>query len=1104
MNRRAILLGLALSLLACARIEEAPAPAPEHQTKELIITAYGGDDDTNTKTARQANTDVYWSPGDAISLFFRNGENGGSRFVAQNTEEVAITQFKGTIDVISGSGEDTGGEFWFWGIYPYSTENSCDGSSITTVIPAQQTGKAGTFADNTFITMARAKGLELGFYNICSGVKFTLSRNDIKEVRIRGNNNEDIAGKIKAEWDVNGKPVVAQYIEGAKEVSVAAPGGGTFAAGTEYYLVIAPTLLSDGFTMTLLTSDFKYGEFVYGSERQFKRSIFTAIPDLDTRVNSWAEPSKAFLPYEFLPNEVDKTTITEAYFHISDPTTTATVISAGNSDYEPIYFEMIGTVAHFYTTGQVYNCSAFASSFEGWESLRNLDLSMFDVSESYSMGSSFANCYSLQSLNLSSFNTSNVQSFATMFYNCVNLRALDVTNFDTSKAIDMQGMFRNCKSLTSLDVSGFNTNAVTDFSSMFFGCSGLNQLNVSNFDTSNATNLYEMFDGLSVENLDVTNFNTSNVVRADYLFGNCWNLREIDVSHFDTSNMEWIGYMFANCRSLESIDLSAFDISKVTYLNGLFQNCARLKNIILPSSSTSNLLGMYVMFEGCSSLEYVDLSSFDTSTVTNMMDMFMNCHSLKSLDLSSFNTANVPSYRRMFYGCSNLEHLNISSFNPATISDAEYMFCNTQKLTTLDLGEFDLSQSNNEGAGDWLGELVKQCHIRCTPETKEALIAASSLLSDSKYIWYTDGSPLPDVDYENEEGLYCSTDYSKDKTVRTVQLASEGEGIDLVVMGDAYSDRLIDDGTYDADMEKAIDAIFAVEPYKSFKHLFNIYIVYAVSENEVIGKSTALSCINEGNPGSLGWTWKAYYASAAKVSSPGECSPVVIMNSTISDGAATGFLSIAPDYMNDPLRDDYHGGVSEAVAYISGPNDARFDYIVRHEFGHSFGFLMDEYSKYSGAITSWDIESWQCCFAFGMWKNVDLVSDNTVKWAKFINDPRYAGTGIGVYEGALYETGAWRPSPESIMNSTDSGFNAPSREAIYYKIHKLAYGRDWNYNFEDFVTYDLPNINADKARLSAPKARTMKTTSSFKREPVFKKSIVTGPDGKERIKIEMN
>ena len=45
------------------------------------------------------------------------------------------------------------------------------------------------------------------------------------------------------------------------------------------------------------------------------------------------------------------------------------------------------------------------------------------------------------------------------------------------------------------------------------------------------------------------------------------------------------------------------------------------------------------------------------------------------------------------------------------------------------------------------------------------------------------------------------------------------------------------------------------------------------------------------------------------------------------------------------------------------------------------------------------------------------------------------------------------------MRHNTGGFNAPSREAIYYRIHKLAYGDNWVYNFEDFVTWDAKNRN---------------------------------------------
>lgn len=52
--------------------------------------------------------------------------------------------------------------------------------------------------------------------------------------------------------------------------------------------------------------------------------------------------------------------------------------------------------------------------------------------------------------------------------------------------------------------------------------------------------------------------------------------------------------------------------------------------------------------------------------------------------------------------------------------------------------------------------------------------------------------------------------------------------------------------------------------------------------------------------------------------------------------------------------------------------------------------------------------------------------------------------GLGVYEGGFrFMSGVWRPTETSIMNDSSKGFNAPSREAIYYRIHKLAYGSEY-------------------------------------------------------------
>ena len=293
MKRALLLLGMGLTLLACSRMEIAQEPE-QSICEEMCFTAYVKD--IETKTERQSDGSVFWNPGDAVSLFFNQGDHGGNRFVAQNTEVSAIAEFRGTITGFAGGGESTGGEFWFWGVYPYSENNSCDGTSVTLTLPAQQTAKAGSFANGLFPTMARSQGLSLGFYNICGGFKFTVSRDDIKAVKFRGNANEDIAGKAKVIWDSNGHPAVSEHLVGYKEVTVTAPNNGTFVPGIEYYIVFYPELLSEGFTLTFITSASKQGSFSYTQSRQLKRGVFINGSNLDTHVTAWSDVESPIVP----------------------------------------------------------------------------------------------------------------------------------------------------------------------------------------------------------------------------------------------------------------------------------------------------------------------------------------------------------------------------------------------------------------------------------------------------------------------------------------------------------------------------------------------------------------------------------------------------------------------------------------------------------------------------------------------------------------------------------------------------------------------------------------------------------------------------------------
>lgn len=311
--------------------------------------------------------------------------------------------------------------------------------------------------------------------------------------------------------------------------------------------------------------------------------------------------------------------------------------------------------------------------------------------------------------------------------------------------------------------------------------------------------------------------------------------------------------------------------------------------------------------------------------------------------------------------------------------------------------------------------------------------------------------------------VYKSTDYSQDGTTVQLQKASEGNGINIVLMGDGYSDRQIADGTYMADMEFAFRNLFVKEPYKSFKSLFNVSYVNVVSEREgVENGNTAL----EGKFGEGTLVYgndNACFYYAQKVVSQemiDQTLVVVIMNSNRYAGTC---------YMYFPLTSDTDYGTGAAVAYFpKGEDEEVFAQLLHHEAnGHGFPKLADEYAyDYMGAIPAEEAEKiLNQQNLFGWWKNVDFTNDPAqVRWKKFLGDSRYAYQGLGIFEGGLtYWSGVWRPTETSIMKYNTGEFNSPSREAIYYRIHKLAYGNSWKYDYEKFVEWDAVNRKASSA-----------------------------------------
>lgn len=232
---------------------------------------------SGTRTQIQdGGTQVYWEPQDAIKVFFLGT---GSRFVSQNTENTLVASFTGYFTGVVGAQEGEVSQNKIWGLYPYREDAVSDGISITTTLPAGQVGREGSFAPETHITLAQADGLDLAFFNVCGGIRFSLSQEGIRRVTFSGNQNEPLAGRIKMGF-VEGLPVVQEVLGKETVLSLTAPDNGSFKTGVWYYLDALPCSLSKGFTMTL-HKEHSFAERISSESVAIRRGVFGSLARAD-------------------------------------------------------------------------------------------------------------------------------------------------------------------------------------------------------------------------------------------------------------------------------------------------------------------------------------------------------------------------------------------------------------------------------------------------------------------------------------------------------------------------------------------------------------------------------------------------------------------------------------------------------------------------------------------------------------------------------------------------------------------------------------------------------------------------------------------------------
>ncbi len=227
---------------------------------------------SRTVISDETTRSVAWSPGDRISLFYGSGTDGGSMFTSTNEENAAVTNFTGMIGVITGGADVSVNETFFWGLYPYDPEASCDGASIITTLQPNQTAMAGSFAPGTVTSIARSQNLGLAFYNVCSGLRVKVVKEGVVKMTLKSQDGSALAGKARIAFDSSGVPYVQEVLEGSDEITLTAPAGKYLEPGQNYYFMFFPHNFSTSFFTVTFETMTETATYVRKKAMNFARS----------------------------------------------------------------------------------------------------------------------------------------------------------------------------------------------------------------------------------------------------------------------------------------------------------------------------------------------------------------------------------------------------------------------------------------------------------------------------------------------------------------------------------------------------------------------------------------------------------------------------------------------------------------------------------------------------------------------------------------------------------------------------------------------------------------------------------------------------------------
>lgn len=444
---------LIISALAIIGIASCTAIKEENIGKEEITVFYASietpTETEDTKVYADNTLHVLWNADDRISIFNKSTVNQEYQFLGEDGDK------SGAFKKVSNDEFVTGSELsYVYAVYPHAESSKISNDGVLTLtLPAEQAYKDASFGlgANTMVSVTANNNLQ--FKNAGGYISFKLYGDNVKvsSISLKGNNGEKLAGKATVTMASGGTPSVAMLGAATETVTLTCANPVTLGTSKEtasdFWLVLPPTTLSNGFTVTLTDPDGKTFTKSTSASLTIRRNGLTRMSALEVTMSS--EPSSESITF-------------------ADANLKARLVASfdTNDDGELSYKEAAAVTSptdlkNAIWKGTIHHTTSF-DEFQYFTGLESID------------GGTFYQWTSLASIILpETIKQIGVEAFT----DCTNLLTITIPESVTSIGY---GAFSGCRKLTSINIP----EGITSIEATFSGCSSLTSITIPEGVTS--------------------------------------------------------------------------------------------------------------------------------------------------------------------------------------------------------------------------------------------------------------------------------------------------------------------------------------------------------------------------------------------------------------------------------------------------------------------------------------------------------------------------------------------------------------------------------------------------------------------------------------------